>query len=332
MRSLKALAYVVLVLGLALGMCEVTLRFLYREPWYQQLLNEQLGGSSTAAVQHNSMGLRDRDYSPTKPDGTRRVLFLGDSFTYGSGVADDAAIFPELIEARLNAEGGLPAVESVEVLNGAIAGSYPSHWYELLQSLLEPFAPDAIVVVFFLRDGTQLQSINHFFGPIRDTIVARNAASPLYRYSYIYRVLRDARDRQFVAEDYTRELHAGYFGRGERSQHWRNQQEDLQLIFGTARERGIPVLFVVFPVLAGLDEEPYPFERITRLLERFARQHDVPVHDLLEDFRGLDGPDLWVSAYDQHPNESAHAIVAEALLPFVREMIGEARSPAPKRQ
>lgn len=313
---MRRLGYVVFVAAVALALCEVTLRFLYREPWYQRLIDEQLGSGTVAQEQINSLGLRDRDYPEVKAPGTQRVLFVGDSFTYGSGVGRDQAVFPELVEQQLG----------VDVLNGGIPGSYPSHWYELLQRVVKPFDPDVIVVVFFLRDGTQLQSINHFFGPIRDTIVARNEASTLYRYSYVYRVIRDARDRQLVADDYTRELHLGYFGRDELSEHWRNQQEDLRLIFDFCRERGIAVGFVVFPVLAGLDEDPYPFDRVERLLLRFARQHEVPAHDLLEAFRGMDGPELWVSAFDQHPNERAHAVAAESLAPFVRRLLQQAAS------
>ena len=49
----------------------------------------------------NSLGLRDREISRTKPEGTGRVLLLGNSFTEGVGV-EAADAFParlqELVE------------------------------------------------------------------------------------------------------------------------------------------------------------------------------------------------------------------------------------------
>src|SRR5512143_249817 len=76
----------IVVFGLALGLLlgEGLARAMYRGPWYEQLVAEQLGGDWTAGVWHNALGLRDKDYATPKPPNTRRVLFLGDSFTYGS--------------------------------------------------------------------------------------------------------------------------------------------------------------------------------------------------------------------------------------------------------
>ena len=217
------------------------------------------------------------------------------------------------------------------MLNGGIRGSNPSVWLDLLTRVEDSFQPDVIVVVFFLRDGVRSTSIHHFFGPIRDKIARRNDASQLYGYSYIYRVLRDAADRELVGHDYTRHLHAGYFARNRaRRAHWKTQQQHLREIFTIARARSAAVGLVVFPVLAGLKDDPYPFERIVRMLRRFGRINDVSVHDLLEDFRGLYGPDLWISGFNQHPNERAHAIAAEALYPFVLRLLREAEGPDPR--
>ncbi len=75
-------------------------------------------------------------------------------------------------------------------------------------------------------------------------------------------------------------------------------------------------------MLAGLDED-YAFGAICELLERFALEQGMPVHNLLPSFLSRHGPDLWVSAFDQHPNEVAHAIVADSLLPFVTRLLAE---------
>jgi hypothetical protein len=84
----------------------------------------------------NGRGLRDREYTLAKPPGVRRVLAFGDSFTFGSGVADDER-FSEV------AEDGL---DGVEIVNMGVPG------YGLDQILLSFLAqgrawqPDEVVV------------------------------------------------------------------------------------------------------------------------------------------------------------------------------------------
>jgi lysophospholipase L1-like esterase len=319
--------YGVFVCAVALVGCELVLRAVYQKPWYERLLDEQTRNrdADSREARASAYGGRGRSYPPQTNPAARRVLILGDSFTFGSGVRDTEKIFPEIIGRTLSTDSGIPFVEKVEVMNGGIPGSYPAHWLELFDRVVDEFQPDLVVSVFFLRDGARsINSSGSFFNPIRRTVATRNAESVLYRYSYIYRVLRDARDRRFVGRRYTRALNVAYSGNEAETRHWRMQQDHLQEIFSKSRERGIALGFVVFPVLADLDADPYPFDKIIRILTRFARSSDVPVLDLLDAYRGMYGPDLWVSAYDQHPNERGHAVAAEALIPFVRELLRDA--------
>lgn len=64
-------------------------------------------------VTHNSLGLRGRQASYQKPPGTRRILFVGDSYFWGYGVSD-----AEVLTAVL--QRALPL--SYEVLNGGTSG------------------------------------------------------------------------------------------------------------------------------------------------------------------------------------------------------------------
>ena len=59
-------------------------------------------GYQVGAVVHiNSQGLRGKEFSARKPDGTIRILGIGDSFTYGRAVNDDD-IFMVKVEEMLN--------------------------------------------------------------------------------------------------------------------------------------------------------------------------------------------------------------------------------------
>ncbi|MBI5880122.1 MAG: hypothetical protein HZB53_20935 [Chloroflexi bacterium] len=306
-----------LVVGLLLG--EGLARVMYRGPWYEQLAAEQLGGDWTAGVWSNSLGLRDREYATPKPPNTRRVLFLGDSFTYGSGVADNNAMFARLIEKRLAAEFA-PRGITIEVLNGGIAGSLTTDWVELLQKVKRTFQPDVIVVVFFLRDGTRTSAQNSFFEPIRDQIVAQNQQSTLYQNIYLYRWFKDFQDRALISTTFTQAIIDAYFGTPIQQQEWRTAQFNIKQIKAIGEEVNARVGVAAFPILAELNAR-YPFTAVCDLVVQFSKDNDLPAHNLLPAYIGQNAPDLWVSPANQHPNAQGHAIAADSLYPFVRQLL-----------
>jgi len=98
---------------------------------------------------HNSRGLRDEEYPYKKPEGTYRILMLGDSFVYGDGVQQSEA-FPEVLESLLQEHG------SFEVINSGVTG------YGLTQETLYyetegyKYEPDLVMLVFYHNDLTDL--------------------------------------------------------------------------------------------------------------------------------------------------------------------------------
>ena len=98
---------------------------------------------------HNSKGLRDEEYPYQKPEGTYRILVLGDSFAYGDGVQRSEA-FPEILESLLKKHG------SFEVINTGVTG------YGITQETLYyetegyKYEPDLVMLVFFHNDLTDL--------------------------------------------------------------------------------------------------------------------------------------------------------------------------------
>lgn len=326
----QRMALVLFGLGVGLGLCELGARIFWQAPWYEQLVAEQLA-SEMHDYQLNHWELRDREYPTAKPVGRKRILMLGDSFTFGSGVMDDTKIFPELLERWLD-ESQIPSAPGgVDILNGGLPGSLTGDWLDIWEATSETFDPDLLVIVFFLRDGTQTASVPEFFDRIRDDISERNQHSRRYRFSYLYRLYRDKEDRASVASLYGDRFQAAYFGAHHQTSEWRKAQSNLILLRDRARARGVEVGLVIFPVIVQLDES-YPFKGITDLLVDFAEGNDLPVYDLLPDFIGRYAPDYWVSSLDQHPNERGHALVAERLRPFLLSLLAESsRHNAPGR-
>ena len=310
-----------LAVALTVLVLEIGARLVYEESWMHQLTEAQ-ALSEKSDYRQNALGLRDVDYGEPPPAGHRRLLLLGDSFTFGLGVQDDAAIFPERLEVALNADLPSADVRRVDVLNGGIPGSLTQHWLRLWRKVAPRFEPDVALVVFFLRDGTRTHSIPDFFGDIHTEVTERNRASAWYRHSYLYRRVRDNLDRRDVGERYTRTFQRAYLGEEDETEEWRAAQRNLRQLRALALERGTSVGFVIFPVLVGLEGD-YPFEAICALLEDWARAEGFPVLNLLETFRGKRDAELWVSSWDQHPNALGHRLAAEALVPFAAELLAE---------
>lgn len=325
--SLQRIALAAGSVALVAAGAEITARASYDAPWYEQLAAEQRR-SEHFDYRLGPLLIRDQLPSGPKVREQRRVMVIGDSFTFGLGVRDDEAIFPRVMETQLNETLPIPGVTRFEVLNAGRPGSLTHNWIQLWDGLHEAFSPDLLLVVFFLRDGTNLLSNPRFFDRIREEVVARNRSSKLYANSYLYRWIRDGLDRRSLGDEYTREFLDAYSGSDEETAEWRAAQRNLVALRDRAHARGAGFALALFPVLAALGDD-YPFQEICDLLEDFAIGQDMPVHSLLPAFRGRSGPELWVSPFDQHPNEAAHAIAAESLLPFVIELLREPSNAKP---
>jgi tetratricopeptide (TPR) repeat protein len=314
-----------IALGALLGLLlsEGISRVRYQEPWYNRLLVKDISTLPLdPIVSTNNQGLRDRDYPLQKPPSTRRILILGDSFTFGSGVADGSKIFPELLEIELNTRSPRSNYQKVEILNGGKPSSLTDQWLKLYRTVDATFQPDIVLIVFFLRDGTHVTSIYDFFGPIREYVLTRSKDSWWYRHCYLWRSICDYRDRLKIARDYAQLLNEAYLGNEQQTKEWQAAQRNLQEIIADAKQKQIPTGLVLFPVLVDLEKHhKYPFSDILNVLEKFGQNQNVPVLNLLPAFQGQFAPDLWVTPYDQHPNEQGHKIAAQAILPFVEQLL-----------
>lgn len=98
---------------------------------------------SGASVSSNSLGARGRrEYASPKPPDVVRFVALGDSFTFGEGVADDAT-WPAHLERLL---------PGTEVVNFGDRGYAHDQMYFALVDDGIPLEPDAVIVGFFEND------------------------------------------------------------------------------------------------------------------------------------------------------------------------------------
>ena len=300
---------------------EVLLRATSSTPWYEQLVDEQRRGGRfpKQRVGPHMLKVRQPLERSVKPEGTYRILFLGDSFTYGSGVKDEEALFPSRIERMLRERHGTDGERDFEVYNGGIPGSLTGAWSLLFREAAKLFDPDLVVAVFFLRDGTSNLGSVHEIKQIRAAMLERKEGSALFRHSSIYRFFFEQRTQREVSRGYIDAMSEAYLGPQEARGEWRRAQANLIELRDETAARGATFAFVIFPVLFDLEGE-YPMLDAMAEIERFADENRMPTLSLLPSFEGLEASTLWVSPLDHHPNERAHAIVAEAIGEFVIEL------------
>ena len=92
----------------------------------------------------NLYGFRGPDFEIEKAPGTQRVIFLGDSFAEGFGVADDATI-PLAFERAVQEDG-------LEVLNLGVGGVGLPMIAALADVAIPLLSPDYVVVVVYHND------------------------------------------------------------------------------------------------------------------------------------------------------------------------------------
>jgi lysophospholipase L1-like esterase len=95
----------------------------------------------------NSLGLRGPELGPKVP-GEQRVLFLGDSLTYGQGVADDETV-PFALERALRERD--PA-RAWSVLNGGLRAYGTAQEIALLEELGPRLEPDVVLLGWYWND------------------------------------------------------------------------------------------------------------------------------------------------------------------------------------
>ncbi len=307
--ALNLLTALVTVL-VALGAIELYYRATYRAEW---LTEPEFPPGRYPRL--NTVGLRDVDYGPKQP-GSYRILLLGDSFTFGSGVVDDAAIWPAIVERRLAELRPLDGVTRYEVLNGGVAGSLTDTWVALFQQQRELFRPDLVLAVFFLRDGTRLEQVQE---RLADDNLATIRADPLAGISTAYRYHRERWLAINFASLLERFFHDSYVGTAEQTAEWRRAQENLLAIRAATVADGARFAVVIFPMLYGFDRDPYPFQAAMDAVEGFCRANDIPSLSLLPAYAGRRATDLWVSEVNKHPNAAGHAVAADAILPFLTD-------------
>ncbi len=112
-------------------------------------------------VSINQMGLRNREITPGMQSELKRMVLLGDSFTFAKAVRSED-IFPSLLESHLNQVGRF------EVVNAGVPGYGTAQELLLMQDLInKQIVGDVYVLMFFVNDI--LDNLRLDYGSLEET-------------------------------------------------------------------------------------------------------------------------------------------------------------------
>ncbi|HSF05457.1 MAG TPA: GDSL-type esterase/lipase family protein [Methylomirabilota bacterium] len=287
----------------------------------------------------NSRGLRDREIAPTRPPGTARILVVGDSFTYGSGVAAEDT-YPKRLERLLAERAGVP----VEVINAGVSGYGTAHEAAFLRAEGWAYEPAVVVLQMFPQNDLD-ENLEPFGREVVDGALRvragrgegpawlRRGQAVVRARSHAYRFLGDRyhllRIRLGLEPSHAASL--GVYLRRPPARvtaGWDATRAQLREIVAMGRQHGRPVVVVHAPALAALDDERaaafasfyrvdrtgLDWDRPGRTLGALCAALGVPYLDLTEAFRATGRSRELYYAHNGHWNSAGHDQVARWLL------------------
>jgi lysophospholipase L1-like esterase len=314
-----------------------------------ELVPNSRGVAWRTRVEINSYGMRDRE-RPRERTGAPRVLVLGDSVTFGSGVAPRDR-FTDQLEPLLAERLG----ESVEVLNFGVGGYDTLQEIATLEHLGLDFAPDLVVLAYCLNDTVDnspnleyIRSLRELESPVYRLRSAQLIRSALDRLRLMRRLELDNRDADFArrfdgliapvtgdlelmalreelravieqADDpeallewYVSDVHLGRvtFALGQLARF--------------ASHGGFAVVVAILPYLG----EAAGWEVVYRMVAHMSTANGLPAVVLAPALGEADLASLRLRSRDAiHPNARGHRLIAEALAPHLGARLVD-RAPA----
>ena len=262
-------------------------------------------------VRYNKHGYRDYEYSLKKPEGIFRVLILGDSQTFGSGIKNLEETWVKKLEAKLQNER---RNESIEVLSISGPGwNSDTHLYELFENGFK-FNPDLVILAYYHNDIPFPISVN--CNSSERKVVTNINIFQSYKLSRfidfrINRLLEKFGDKP----SYPDCLNQVYDSIG-----WQMNKFYLDIMGLALSVQKIHFMITVIPLIHKLDNS-YPLLGPHEKLKEFAQQRNLEFLDFYEEgFKNLDANNLKISKTDHHLNQNAGDIVASTLFSKLKSL------------
>jgi lysophospholipase L1-like esterase len=271
----------------------------------------------------NSVGFRDREHARRKSGADFRIVVLGDSVTFGYGVAEDET-YPKRLEALLARRAPR---SRAEVLNFGVGGYNAYNEAMLFADLGPAYEPDLVLVQFCINDLND--PTLHFdrqtrleLGSLPDAAFPNPALrfasaaprSPAVRLCRRLRICALIHDR---LQDFEPRAAAAAWAAAlaprdgpEHVTEWNWLRARYREIAQVASRNGAQLVVLAFPFAAQLED---PTRRGAQVqLDQMGRQEGWDTIDLLPAFQeGTRSQRLFTDAW--HPTAAGHRLAAQVV-------------------
>ena len=252
-------------------------------------------------VRVNSLGMRDEE--PLEGDDPRRIriVVLGDSTTFGFGVANGET-YSDVLEGFLNKRSRKRLV--YEVLNLGTVGYSTLNEAIVLEQRALALEPDLVIVGYNLNDPDV---------EVRQPLQRAFVELAWWQRTHTWQKLKQA--------DYTRrvrKLGGGdplKFAHVEGHANWDSVLEGFDRMAAVSKRESLPILLTIWPSgLAKTTWEDYRYSKEHEQVRRAAEAVGLEVLDLWSTFAELEKKKiLYVIKSHNHPNRKGHTMGADTI-------------------
>jgi D-alanyl-lipoteichoic acid acyltransferase DltB (MBOAT superfamily) len=246
-------------------------------------------------VTTNRWGMRDKNYDLVAPTGTRRIAILGASAVFGSGVADEE-VFETLLEGMLNDDQSYKDRLEFEILNFSKYARVALQQVLVLENKVVRFKPD--IMMLFVHHNEARRGLETLARIVKNNI---DIPYPFIQ-SVIDRAGIDSEMSKYEIEKrllpYEDELLA----------------DTYQAIASMCRDHEIVPVWVFMPITyERLEDADITGHMTTAEAAGFIELSLRDVYD------GHQPDELYVAAWDDHPNAVAHKLIADRLYAVIKK-------------
>ncbi|MFK7739460.1 MAG: SGNH/GDSL hydrolase family protein [Planctomycetota bacterium] len=279
------------------------------------------------ATSINSRGLREREsITLDKPAGQRRIVCVGDSFTFGWGIPAELG-WARLLEKELRKPAQTGATENdIRTVNCGAAGTVCIDEYVIgLEQRFVRYQPDCVLLTICLNDLIPSSGLT-VIDPVQPTGFA---LLDLARGAFGRSPLQLDPERDWVAEllalpaDQARASMMSHPSDKPFEAMWSQgvPQKFLRRCKAYCKANEIRFGVILWPFLQELGEgQHYPFQKLHDFVAADCAEAGIPFLDVLPMLHGTDAEDLWVTPADPHPNPLAQRLALPAIVDFTIEL------------